>query len=490
MIDWLVVIGYGLSLMLIFLFSLGQLHLAISYRKSQKTALPTPPLPIALPFVTVQLPVYNELYVVERLIRQVCLLDYPVDKLEIQVLDDSDDETAEVIDKVTAEYQARGFDIKVVRRPERVGFKAGALQHGLELARGEYIAIFDADFMPHPDFLINTLGHFSSPKVGMVQTRWGHLNRNYSWITKMQAFGLDAHFSVEQTGRSASGSFINFNGTGGIWRKQCINDGGGWTADTLTEDLDLSYRAQLKGWKFTFLEHTTSPAELPILMQAVKSQQYRWNKGAAETARKNLGAVIRSSLPFKNKLHAVQHLLNSSLFFFLLMASVLSLPLLFAMDHLQQYGTIFRAASVFVLGFLFVSYFYWVASCSTVPQKSMKYYLTHFPVFITFSMGMSLHNAIAVVEGWLGVKTPFLRTPKFNAVASRVSWKDNKYVRWRLTPATVAEGILSLYFAAGLWAAFYLSEFGLIFFHLMLTIGFGGIFLLSLKRPGFAASKG
>ncbi|MEQ8809693.1 MAG: glycosyltransferase [Imperialibacter sp.] len=490
MIDWLVIIGYGASLSLIFLFSLGQLHLAIRYRKNKK-ATPATLAPLAdFPLVAVQLPIYNELYVVERLIRQVCLLDYPKDKLEIQVLDDSDDETCVVVDNLVEEYKKKGFDIKTLRWQERTGFKAGALQNGLEQARAEFIAIFDADFLPDPQFLKETLPHFTTPKVGMVQTRWGHLNRNYSWLTKLQAFGLDAHFSVEQTGRSASGSFINFNGTGGIWRKECIVDGGGWTADTLTEDLDLSYRAQLKGWHFTFLENVESPAELPILMPAVKSQQYRWNKGAAETARKNLGAVLTSALPLKNKLHAVQHLLNSSLFFFLFTASLLSLPLLYTMNHLPTYSTLFNAASVFVLGFLFVSYFYWVASGSSFPKKTLKYFLVHFPMFITFSMGMSLHNAIAVLEGWLGIKTPFLRTPKFNVLKDKISWKTNKYVNWKLTPAIIVEGLLAVYFAFGLWSAFYLYDFGLIFFHLMLTIGFGGIFLLSIKPYGFAASKG
>ncbi len=489
MIDWLVIVGYGLSLLLIFLFSLGQLHLALSYKKARKITKAPPADLSHYPSVTVQLPIYNEVYVAERLINQVCLLDYPKDKLEIQVLDDSDDETRDVIDKTVAARQKLGIDIKVLRRNIRTGYKAGALQNGLEQASGDFIAIFDADFLPDPAFLKNTLPHFTTPGIGMVQTRWGHLNRNYSWLTKLQAFGLDAHFSVEQSGRSAAGSFINFNGTGGIWRKECIAESGGWTADTLTEDLDLSYRAQLKGWKFTFLENIESPAELPILMPAVKSQQYRWNKGAAETAKKNLGAVLASPLPLKNKLHAIQHLLNSSLFFFLLTASVLSLPLLYAMSHLKQYSTLFNAASVFVLGFLFVSYFYWVSSQRSTPLHPLRYFLVHFPMFITFSMGMSLHNAIAVTEGWFGIKTPFLRTPKFNVLKDRISWRSNKYVKWKLTPAIIAEGLLSLYFAFGLWSAFHLHDFGLVFFHLMLTIGFGGIFLLSLRPYGFSASK-
>jgi len=490
MIDWLVITGYGLSLLLIFLFSVGQLHLAVVYRKARKKHIEQPLLPSPLPKVTVQLPIYNEMYVVERLIRKVCLLDYPKDKLEIQILDDSDDETASIIDTVSEEIISKGFIINVVRRTQRTGYKAGALQLGLGLATGEYIAIFDADFLPDPSFLKKTLPHFSNPKTGMVQTRWSHLNREYSWLTRLQAFGLDAHFSVEQAGRSASGSFINFNGTGGVWRKECIVDGGGWTADTLTEDLDLSYRAQLKGWRFIYLEKIESPAELPILMPAVKSQQYRWNKGAAETARKNLGAVLTSSLPWKNKLHAIQHLLNSSLFLFIFVAAVLSAPLLYTMSRLSEFSSLFNAAGLFVVGFLFVSYFYWMSSTSSFPGNSLRYYLKHFPLFITFSMGLSLHNAIAVTEGWLGIKTPFLRTPKFNAIKGRVSWKNNKYVKWTITPAIVMEGLLALYFAFAVWSAFHLSDYGLLFFHIMLTVGFGGIFLLSLKPYSFAARKG
>lgn len=489
MMDWLVIAGYGVSLTLIFFFSVGQLHLAISYRRSRNNKPAEPALPSRLPKVTVQLPVYNELYVIERLIRQVCLLDYPKNKLEIQVLDDSTDETSAVTDRLCEEFAGQGFNIKAIRRPDRAGFKAGALQHGLQLTAGEFIAIFDADFMPSPDFLMRTLGSFNDPKVGMVQTRWSHLNKDYSLLTRLQAFGLDAHFTVEQTGRLASNSFINFNGTGGVWRKKCIDDAGGWSADTLTEDLDLSYRAQLRGWKFHYLESVESPAELPILMPAIKSQQYRWNKGAAETARKNMGAVLSSALPLKNKLHALQHLLNSSLFFFLLLASVLSMPLLYAMHRLPAYAVLFNAASLFVLGFLFVSFFYWVASSSLHPVQPWKYYLKHFPLFITFSMGLSLHNAIAVSEGWLGIKTPFLRTPKFNALNKKVSWKSNKYVQWKLSPATILEGALAVYFAFGLVAAYQLSNFGLIFFHSMLAIGFGGIFLLSLKPNGFASAK-
>ena len=290
--EWLIIVGYGFSLLVICIFSLGQFNLAWHYRKHQKQLKNEENTSLEeFPHVTVQLPIYNEKYVIERLIDAVAAFDYPKDKLEIQVLDDSNDETIEIVAKKVASYQKAGIDIQQVQRPERKGFKAGALQYGMEHAKGEFIAIFDADFLPPKDFLKSTLTSFNDPKVGMVQTRWGHLNQDYSLLTRVQAFGLNAHFTIEQKGRLNAGSFINFNGTGGVWRKTCIVDAGGWHHDTLTEDLDLSYRAQLKDWKFDYLEDVLSPAELPVLMPAVKSQQYRWNKGAAETARKNLGKI-------------------------------------------------------------------------------------------------------------------------------------------------------------------------------------------------------
>lgn len=492
MTDWLVIVGYGISLTAIFLFSVGQLHLAVKYRRAAKLSHPGQ-LPDPLPQVTIQLPVYNELYVAGRLMRQVCRQDYPKNCLEIQVLDDSTDETADVIDRLAAELSGEGYDISVIRRKNREGYKAGALQNGLQFAKGEFIAIFDSDFLPAPDFLKKTLPHFFAPtsgaEVGMVQTRWGHLNQNYSLLTRLQAFGLDAHFTVEQAGRQVSGSFINFNGTGGVWRKRCIEDAGGWSADTLTEDLDLSYRAQLRGWKFRYLEQVVSPAELPIVMPAVKSQQYRWNKGAAETARKHLGAVLTAKLPPRTRLHALQHLLSSSLFLFIFSGSLLSLPLLFVMDRLPGYTTLFNTAGLFTLGFLFVSYFYWVASNTLHRKRPWRYYISHFPLFITFAMGLSLHNAVAVAEGWLGIKTPFLRTPKFNVTDTRLEWASNKYVEWKLSTGTLLEGLLALYFAGGLWAAWWLADYGLFIFHGMLAAGFGSIFLASLKPYGISEPK-
>ena len=273
--EWIIVSAYAGALFFIFLFSMGQLHLTWHYLKGKKeNNSPIPPIS-KFPRITIQLPIFNEKYVVERLIDSVAAIRYPSDKLEIQILDDSTDETVEITAAKVEEYGKKGIDIKHIRRDDRSGFKAGALQYGMEQAKGEFIAVFDADFLPNEDFLEKTIPHFQDNKIGVVQVRWGHVNRGYSTLTKMQAFGLDAHFTIEQSGRNHAGSFINFNGTAGVWRKSCIEDAGGWSADTLTEDLDLSYRAQLKGWKFAFLEGVIAPAELPVIMSAIKSQQYR-----------------------------------------------------------------------------------------------------------------------------------------------------------------------------------------------------------------------
>ena len=431
--------------------------------------------------MTIQLPLYNERYVVERLIDAVCQIQYPKDKLEIQVLDDSNDETVNLVEKKVNYFSAQGIDIQHVRRPERVGFKAGALQYGMKRAKGEFIAIFDADFIPKSDFLLKTLPPFSRPEIGMVQTKWSHLNTDFGNLTKIQAFWLDAHFTVEQKGREQAGSFINFNGTGGVWRKSCIEAAGGWQHDTLTEDLDLSYRAQLKGWKFTYREEVESPAELPVLIQAIKSQQYRWNKGAAETARKTLGKVLSSDIGWRHKIHAAFHLLNSSVFLLLLIAAVLSIPMLYIKEYNPDLALIFDFGSIFIIGFIAMGFFYWVAAKTTHPDFTLRYFVVNFPRFLAFSMGMALHNSIAVVEGYIGIKTPFVRTPKFNIQNKKDSWKGNEYLSQVLTPVTVMEGLLSIYFIYGIFSAFQLADYGLILFHLMLAIGFAYVFLLSIK---------
>ena len=479
--EWIIAIAYAGALFFILLFSMGQLHLTWHYLKGKKTENRDTPSFNNYPHISVQLPIFNEKYVIERLIDSVVAIRYPKDKLEIQILDDSTDQTVEFIAAKVEEYTKKGIDIKHIQRKDRVGFKAGALKYGLELAKGEFVAVFDADFLPKEDFLEKTISHFQDEQIGVIQVRWGHVNKEYSILTKMQAFGLDAHFTIEQSGRNHAGSFINFNVTAGVWRKSCIEDAGGWSADTLTEDLDLSYRAQLKGWKFKFLEEIITPAELPVIMSAIKSQQYRWNKGAAETARKNLGKVLSSDMALINKVHAVFHLFNSSVFLMLLTAAILSIPMLFIKDAHPELEIFFNLGSIFLIGFFSIGLFYWVASKAIAGSKSRKYFFKSFPVFLIFSMGLSLHNAIAVSEGLLGYKTPFIRTPKFNIFKKEDKWKNNEYLKPKLSLATVLEGFLCLYFILGIASGFAIEDYGLMLFHLMLAFGFGGIFIHSIR---------
>lgn len=465
----------------IFLFSLSQVHLSWIYvRNKRGTKEQTSNADYFEPRVTIQLPIYNEKYVVDRLIDAVCALDYPIHKLQIQILDDSTDETSEIILQKISSLRPLGLNIQFIHREERTGFKAGALEHGLKLADGEFIALFDADFIPGRDFLKKTLYHFLDPHIGVVQTRWSHINKDYSLLTQLQAFGLDAHFTIEQGARNAAGSFINFNGTCGVWRKQCIEDAGGWSFDTLTEDLDLSYRAQLKGWKFKYLEDVATPGELPILMQAVKSQQFRWNKGGAETARKLFGSVWRSNDSMVHKTHAFFHLFNSSVFVGVLVAAVLSVPMLYIKSIHPEVKWVFDLGIVFLFGFLSISLFYWVAT-KQFYKNPIVTFLKRFPGFLVVSMGLSLHNGLAVIEGLLGMKTPFIRTPKFNLQQKGDTWRSNVYFKPTLNVITVLEGLLCLYFLFGIGAGIYLKDSTLIIFHTMLVLGFGTVFVYSVN---------
>jgi len=465
-----------------------QLNLALAYSKQKKAPeiKSTTMNDSDLPFVTVQLPVYNELYVIERLLESVAKLDYPKEKLEIQLLDDSTDESFEIATKKVEELKGLGLNIYQVKRPERKGYKAGALAFGMKEIKGEFIAIFDADFIPDPKFLKKTIPHFyHSKEVGVVQTRWQHLNKNYSLLTRLQAFALDAHFTVEQVGRNTLGHFINFNGTAGVWRKSCIEDAGGWQSDTITEDLDLSYRAQMKGWKFVYLEDVLSPAELPAEMNSLKSQQFRWTKGAAECAVKNLPKVLKDkNIDLKTKFHACFHLLNSFVFICIFSTAILSVPVLLIKHNFDGYDSIFKLASVFVTSFIILSYFYWLSSSSNEKTgfKSFLTFVYRFPLFLSVSMGLSLHNSIAVVEGYMGKKTPFVRTPKFALNEKSGTWVNKKYRALKINTLTVVEILFTLYFLAAIGYAFYLEDYGLMPFHIMLALGFGIVSFYSVKH--------
>ncbi|WP_022822878.1 cellulose synthase family protein [Hymenobacter norwichensis] len=475
---------YGLCLVFILGFSLTQFQLTrLALRAYARGLPPEPAAPAVWPRVTVQLPLYNEVYVAERLLDACAALDYPADKLHLQVLDDSTDETVGLVAARVAHYRAQGLRIDQVRRTDRQGFKAGALRHGLELTNGEFIAIFDADFVPEPDFLRRTLPYFDTPQIGVVQTRWGHLNEDYSLLTELQAFGLNAHFYLEQVGRTSGGHFINFNGTGGVWRRACIEDAGGWHTDTLTEDLDLSYRAQLRGWRFRYLPQVVAPAELPAAMDALKSQQFRWNKGAAETARKHLGTVLRSNQTAATKLHAAFHLLNSSVFVAILLMAVVSVPLVFVRADLPQLKPLLQLASVFLLAFVPLIYYYYSSWQLDKPGASAGQFVPKFLLFLSMSMGLTLHNARAVVLGWLGRQSAFIRTPKLGLVHRQGTWRGRRYRTGSLLDGvTVLEGVLTLYFAGGIAAGLYFGDWGLVPFHLMLTVGYGLIFYYSLRH--------
>jgi len=347
---YLIISLYTLALLLVFFYSLAQLNLLFNYLKHKKKGTHGPLIDLSkkelVPYVTIQLPIYNEAYVVERLLENIAFMEYPKDRLEIQVLDDSTDASVEKTASLITGLQDKGLDIVHVRRTNREGYKAGALKEGLAIAKGSLIAIFDADFLPQKDWLLQTVPHFGSEDIGVVQTRWGHINRDYSILTRIQAFALDAHFTLEQVGRNAQGHFINFNGTAGIWRKECILDAGNWEGDTLTEDLDLSYRAQLKNWRFKYLEEVETPAELPVVISAARSQQFRWNKGGAENFRKSVAKVLRAPhLSGKTKFHGVMHLLNSSMFLCVFLVGVLSIPMMYIKSVFVELAWVFQLTS-------------------------------------------------------------------------------------------------------------------------------------------------
>jgi cellulose synthase/poly-beta-1,6-N-acetylglucosamine synthase-like glycosyltransferase len=486
--DLAIIIIYTLALLLIFFYSISQLQLLLNYLKAKKQVDASEKFnlkdPSETPFVTIQLPLYNELYVVERLLKNIAKIDYPREKLEIQVLDDSTDESVAKTKSLVNQLQTTGLDIQHITRKDRSGFKAGALKEGLKIAKGEFIAIFDSDFLPKKDWLLQTVPYFKDPEIGVVQTRWGHINRDYSLLTKIQAFALDFHFILEQTGRNFGRHFINFNGTAGIWRKECILDAGNWSGDTLTEDLDLSYRAQLKHWKFKYLEDVETPAELPVAISAARSQQFRWNKGAAENFKKNFKKLLKDkSVPFGTKFHAFFHLLNSSMFLIILVLAVLSIPVLFIKNNNPQFDWYFNLVAFFLVSTL-IFFLCYYAAYAKIHGKSFKSFLKFIGMFFTFfsvAMGFSVHNSLAVLEGHLGKKSAFIRTPKFNVSSLNDSWKKNIYIQQKFSLSIGVEFALWLYFGFGLYSAFMLNDFSLAIFHLMLFIGFGFVVFRSVR---------
>ena len=404
------------------------------------------------PQVTVQLPIYNERYVVNRLIDSIVQLNYPRDRLEIQVLDDSTDDTVQIVSQTVARQRARGFDITHIRRANRQGFKGGALEHGLDDAKGEFIAIFDADFLPPPGFLEKMIPNFAdSPDIGCLQARWGHINQESSWLTRAQATGIDGHFIIEQETRSEKGVFLNFNGTAGIWRRACIEDAGGWHHDTLTEDLDLSYRAQLRGWRIRYLPHISAPAELPAHINAYKRQQFRWAKGSIQTAIKTLGALWRSPNPTAVKIEGTIHLTNYAVHPLMLLNLILTLPLMVNRSLLLWMIPIFTFAAI---GPWFM---YWIAMREQ--GRGYQERFSNLVMLVFLGAGLSLNNTRAVGEALLGKQSSFLRTPKFDLRGRKKQEQSSSYLLPRDANVWI-ESLLALYAAllfvyavtAGLWS--------------------------------------
>jgi cellulose synthase/poly-beta-1,6-N-acetylglucosamine synthase-like glycosyltransferase len=465
---------FGLSAYGIHRYFIIYLFLKNRKRASQPMAQFDP-----LPRVTVQLPIFNEVYVVERLLKSVSELDYPKNLLQIQVLDDSTDDTREITASCAEELRSRGFDVELIHRLDRVGFKAGALETGLASAAGDFVCILDADFVPQPELLKRTVHFFTDPKVGMIQTRWGHLNRCYSMLTRVQAMFLDGHLLLEQTARSRSGRFFNFNGTAGLWRRSCIEEAGGWQHDTLTEDLDLSYRAQLVGWKFIFLPDVVTPAELPVDMNGFKSQQHRWTKGSIQTCKKLLPTIWRSNLPLPIKLEATGHLTSNFAYLLLACLCVLLHPSIGG----PQSGwlrTFLIDVPIFMTASVSVAAFYICAQRELHPRTWMKEILL-LPCLLALGVGLSLNNARAVLEAVFNHKSDFARTPKYGIERKSQSWRSCKYMPLKsLLP--IAEMAFALYFSYFVWFAIEHGQFLSLPFLVMFQAGFLYVSICSLSQ--------
>jgi cellulose synthase/poly-beta-1,6-N-acetylglucosamine synthase-like glycosyltransferase len=430
-----------------------------------------------LPRVTVQLPIYNEMYVVRRLITASCALNYPKELLDIQVLDDSTDETAAVSLECVNEFREKGFDIGYFHRENRSGFKAGALAEGMKSAKGYYIAVFDADFVPSPDMLQKTVHYFSDQSVGMVQTRWNYLNGEYSLMTRIQAMMLDGHFVVEHSARNWSGRVFNFNGTAGIWRREAIESAGGWQHDTLTEDLDLSYRAQLKGWRFLYLKDELSPSEVPVDINGFKSQQHRWAKGSIQTAKKLLPAILKSDLPWKIKLEAFFHLTNNISYLLMLLLSVLMYPSMVARINIGWFQMIVTDVPFLLVATVGISFFY--ACSQREAYRDWKSRLIYLPMLMSFGIGLSVNNSKAVLEALFNRSTEFKRTPKFMIEKKKDRWAKKKY-RGEKSPLVIIELLLGCYFTFNIYFAFVNEIYVSIPFLMIFQVGYFYVAFFSL----------
>ena len=472
----LALFAFGLhSYIMVYLYGRNKEH-CVSGREKEHEPINTRRGVRNLPYVTVQLPIFNEYYVVDRLIAASAALEWPRSRLEIQVLDDSTDDTKDHVSALVKKYRKQGVNIRHLHRTKRVGHKAGALRDGLTVARGEFVAIFDADFVPASDFLARTIPYFNDQGVGMVQTRWGHINADYSWLTRAQSVGIDGHFVIEQAARNSNELWMNFNGTGGIWRKQCILDAGNWQSDTLTEDFDLSYRAELAGWKFRYFKDVVNPAEIPATVNAFKSQQFRWCKGSLQTAIKLIPRILRSGFGWKIKAEAIVHLLNYSVHPLMILNILLLLPIL-TMSRWSSYdftdfsiGMLFAVATMMSLGTFGPLLFYTYSQRELYPDWRTR--ILWLPVLMMIGTGVAVVNTRAYLEAFLGIQSGFKRTPKLRIESRADQIKERTRYRLPLDPYVFLEIFMGLYCAACIAYSYYIDRLFLVPFLLIYTAGF------------------
>ncbi len=432
-----------------------------------------------LPMLTIQLPMFNEMYVAERLLDGIAELDYPKDKLEIQVLDDSTDETVAIAKNKVAELVERGFDAVYIHRTDRTGFKAGALEEGLKVAKGDFLMVFDADFVPKTDVVMKLIHHFTDPEVAMVQARWGHLNRDYSTLTRAQSMMLDGHFVIEHIARNRSGRFFNFNGTAGAWRKAAIVDAGGWQHDTVTEDMDLSFRAQLRGWKFVYVPDAIAPAELPCEMNSFKTQQFRWAKGSAQTTRKLLGTVMRADIPWKVKLELFFHLTDNFAYVFLVVLAALQLPNMLLRRHMDNPELLLLDIPLFMATCGSIIVFYLVTHRALYGDLWSA--VRRLPLMMALAIGLSINNARAVLEGLFGNDVEFVRTPKHGVDGEEGAWKKKKY-RSRWSIHSLVEMGFGIYFVITIGLAMFTGSWISIPFLALFMVGYLYVGTLSIYQ--------
>jgi len=485
--DLALLIPYFIVLTTLAAYGAHRYWMVYLYYKHKKNKTTEPPAYFQsdeLPRVTVQLPIFNEQYVVDRLLDAVCRIDYPKEKLDIQLLDDSTDETVEVARILVERYAALGHPVKYLHRDNREGFKAGALTEGLKTAKGELVAIFDADFVPPQDFLMQCIHHFTDPKVGMVQTRWTHINRHYSLLTEVEAILLDGHFVLEHSGRARSGVFFNFNGTAGMWRRSAIDEAGGWEHDTLTEDTDLSYRAQLKGWKFVYLQDVECPAELPVEMTAFKTQQARWAKGLIQVSKKILPRVLKSDVSRHQKIEAWYHLTANLSYPLMIVLSVLLMPAMIIRFYQGWFQMLYIDLPLFMASTFSISSFYLVSQKELFP-KSWPRSLLYLPLLMALGIGLTITNTRAVLEALAGKQTAFARTPKYRVESKKDRLFAAKY-RKRLGWVPWIELLIGTYFALAVFYAIDNENYFTVPFLLLFVIGYWVTGLMSLLQGRFA----